>query len=253
MKAVVLAAGYGKRLGEIAEHTPKPMVRLAGRPLIEHTLRWLAASGVREVAINLHHLGEVIERHVGDGSAFGVSVRYSHEERLLGTAGALKPLVEFLGEAPFLVVHGDNLFDFDLRKLIAAHADTAAIATLAVYSPERQPHTGSADGLVEMDRSGRILRFVDNRADFGLKLVSAGCYVVEPALLQHVPVDRPFDFGRDLFPHVLRKQGILCGHVIDGWCLCIDTPAALARAQRFLETGAIDHGAFESGLAESGG
>ncbi len=235
MRACLLAAGSSARLGEISEHTPKPMIRIGGRPVIEHNLRWLASHGIREIAINLHHLGDVIEEYVGDGSAFGVSVRYSREPELLGTAGALKPLEDFLSGAPFLVVYGDNLLDYDLSRQIAAHGDTAAIATLALFSPEAHPHTGVAGGRVEMDRSGRVLRFVEGRVDPGLNLVNAGCYVVEPGLLRHIPTDKPCDFGRDLFPLVLRERGILAGHMIDGWCLGIDTPEALANARRFFE------------------
>ena len=239
MKAVVLAAGFGSRLGELSEHTPKPLVRLAGETVLEHDLRWLAKSGVREVAINLHHLGDRIEQIVGDGSAFGLDVRYSRETELRGTAGALVPLRDFVADEPFLVVYGDNVFDFDLAALQRAHAGNAAIATLALFDPQAQPHTGVAGGLVEMDRGGRVIRFVEGREDHGLRWVNAGCYVVEPSLLQHVPDDRPFDFGRDLFPLVLRHGGILAGHPIDGYCLGIATPEALARARAFLGEGVV--------------
>jgi NDP-sugar pyrophosphorylase family protein len=235
VKAFVLAAGRGERLGELTEHTPKPMLRLKGRPVIEHDLRWLAAYGIREVMVNLHHLGEVIESHVGDGSRFGVQVTYSREAELLGTAGALKAVEDSLRDGPFLVVYGDNWFDFDLHKLIGSHANNAAVATLALYSPETHAHTGIAGGRVEMDRARRILRFVEGREDFGLKLVNAGCYVIEPSLLQHIPSSLPCDFGRDLFPRLLRQGAILGGHVIDGMCLAIDTPDAFANARRILE------------------
>lgn len=239
MKAVVLAAGRGTRLGELTEHTPKPMAVIRGRSVLEHNLRWLATHGVREVAINLHHLGAVIESAFGGGDELGLAIRYSHEPELLGTAGACKPVEEFLRDGPFLVVYGDNLLDFDLGKLRAAHAGNAAVATLALFDPEVQPHTGLAGGRVEMDRAGRVLRFVESREDTGLPLVNAGCYVVEPGLLDHIPADRPFDFGRDLFPAVLSKQGILSGHVIDGTCLGIDTPEALLAAQQLFGRGAL--------------
>ena len=240
MKAIVLAAGRGTRLGELTEHTPKPMVKVRGRTVIEQNLQWLASYGVREVGINLHHLGGVIERHLGDGSRFGVSIRYYREEKLMGTAGALKAFEEWLSDGPFLVVYGDNLFDFDLRKLQAEHAETAAVATLALFAPESPFFTGIAGGRVEMDRSGRILRFVEGRVDAGLTLVNAGCYVVESSLLQHIPAGHPSDFGHDLFPKVLRNQGLLGGHLIEGWCLGLDTPDALSCAQRFLGEGAVD-------------
>jgi NDP-sugar pyrophosphorylase family protein len=195
------------------------------------------------VVINLHHLGEVIERHVGDGSAFGVRVTYSREAELLGTAGALKPVEDQLRTGPFLVVYGDNYLDFDLHKLTRAHANNAAVATIALFSPRRHPNTGVVGGRVEMDGAGRILRFVEGREDLGLELANAGVYVVEPSLLDHIPADRPCDFGRDLFPLVLRHHGILCGHVIDGVCLAVDTPAALAGAQKLLEERAVEGGA----------
>ena len=149
MKAFVLAAGKGSRLGELSEHLPKPMIRIGGVPVIERNLRWLARHGVREVAINLHHLGEVIENHVGDGSQYGLSVVWSREQTLLGTAGGVKKMASFLESAPFLVVYGDNLFDFDLQKLIAAHERNHVIATLALFSIDRHQNTGIAGGRVD--------------------------------------------------------------------------------------------------------
>lgn len=232
MKALLLAAGRGTRLGELTEHTPKPMVKVGGRHVLEHNLRWLGSHGIRDVAINTHHLGDVIEDRFGDGSQLDLSICYSRETELLGTAGALKPVHDFLSDGPFMVVHADNLFDFDLRKLFDAHAGSAAVATLALYSLDTHQHTGEAGSRVEMDRSGRILRFVDDAVDPGLRMVDAGCYVMEPSLLQHIPDGEPFDFERDLFPMILSHQGILCGHVIDGSCLVVDTPEALAAAQR---------------------
>jgi len=238
MKAVLLAAGRGARLGEYCEHTPKPMVPIAGRPVIDHTLAWLRRSGVSQVFINVHHLGEVIEERVGDGSRLGLDVQYSRESELRGTAGALRPLAQHLQDGPFLVVYADNYFDFDLPGLFDAHACNAAVATLALFSWDDHPHTQVAGGRVEMDRSGRILRMVEGLDEPALRYVNAGCYVVEPRLLDHIP-DEPFDFGHDLFPLVLRHQGILCGHLIDGICLGLDTPDALQRARRLLGKDAV--------------
>lgn len=234
MRAMVLAAGLGSRLSSKTGGQPKPLVDVGGQSVISRNLLWLASHGVDEVVVNLHHQPELVEAEIGDGGRFGLRVTYSREEILRGTAGALGPVREQFADAPFLVVYGDNLFDFDLGKLRASHADNAGIATLALFSTELHEHTGIAGGRVEMDRSGRILRFVEGRLEPGLDLVNAGCYVVEPGLLQHIPEptdDRPFDFGHDLFPFVLRNGGILAGHVLDGRCLAIDTPEALERAR----------------------
>lgn len=236
MRAVVLAAGAGGRLGELTEHTAKPLVRLGGVPVIERTLRWLSSHGVREVAINLHHLGQQIEAHVGDGSRFGLGVNYSRESELRGTAGALVPLRDWLSSGPFLVVAGDNYYDFDLAALMSAHADNAGVATMALYTLDAHQHTCPDGRFVEIDRTHRVLRLVDGERDPQLRVVSASCYVLEPGLLKHIPTDRPSSIA-DLFVKVLRAQGILCGHMIDGRCLCLDTPDALALARRYFGEG----------------
>ncbi len=150
MKAFVLAAGKGSRLGELSEHLPKPMLRIGGVPVLERNLRWLARHGVREVAINLHHLGDVIEKHCGDGSQWGLKILYSREPQLLGTAGGVKRMQEFLADAPFLVVYGDNLFDFDLGKLVRVHEQGHVIATLALFSVDQHQHTGIAGASVPL-------------------------------------------------------------------------------------------------------
>ena len=233
MKTIVLAAGKGTRLGEICEHTPKPLVKLGGEPVLVHNLRWLAGFGITDVKINLHHLGERIEATVGDGSQFGVSVQYSREPELLGTAGTVADLREWIDGETFLVVYGDNRHDFDLQKLLEDHESNLGAGTLAVFSLESHQHTGLAGGKVEMDRSNRILRFIEERSEPSLHLISAGCYVLDPVLLDAIPSNRPVDFGKDVFPRILREQ-IFCGHVIDGRCLGIDTPDALSSAHAFL-------------------
>ena len=235
MTAVILSAGKGTRLGEICEHTPKPLVKLGGEPVLVHNLRWLAACGITDIAINLHHLGEQIESLVGDGSRFGVSVRYSKEPELLGTAGAVAALGAWLEDGPFLVAYGDNRYEFDLGKLIDDHETNLGMATLAVFSLETHSHCGVAGGKVEMDRSQRILRFIEGRPAPSLDLVNAGCFVLDPVVLRCIPAVRPADFGRDVFAVLLREHKILCGHLIDGNCLGIDTPEALAAAQAFLK------------------
>ena len=235
MKAMVLAAGKGSRLGEITENQPKPMIKIGGVPVLERNLRWLARHGVHEVAINLHHLGDVIERQIGDGARFHLAVRYSREQELLGTAGAVKELEGFFADGPFLVVYGDNLFDFDLTGLVRAHDRHPGIATLALFDVDRHRHTGMAGGRVELDRSGRILRFVEGSSDPSLKLVNGGCYVLEPTVLGQIPTGRSYDFGKHLFPNLLRNY-FVCGHVIEpnGKILGLDTPESLARAREIV-------------------
>ncbi|MEQ8482836.1 MAG: nucleotidyltransferase family protein [Pseudomonadales bacterium] len=122
MKAMILAAGRGERLRPLTERVPKPLVPVAGRPLLLHQLEWLAAAGLRDVVINLHHLGEQIVAAVGDGGAFGMRVQYSHEPTLLETGGGIVQALPLLGDETFLILNGDIYSDLPLDRLPAALA-----------------------------------------------------------------------------------------------------------------------------------
>src|SRR5881296_326289 len=117
VKAMVLAAGRGARLGSMTETKPKPMIAIAGRPILEHTVAWLRDSGISDIIVNLHHHADQIRTHFGDGSTLGVNISYSSEPSLLGTAGALKP-VRHVFTSTFLVVYGDNFFHCDLARFL---------------------------------------------------------------------------------------------------------------------------------------
>ncbi|MAT85320.1 MAG: mannose-1-phosphate guanylyltransferase [Gammaproteobacteria bacterium] len=117
MKAMILAAGRGERLRPLTDRVPKALAPVGGEPMLAHQLRWLAAAGIREVVINLHHLGEQIVAAVGDGAGFGLTVRYSREDTLLETGGGIVNALPLLGEAPFLLLNGDIYTDFPLTAL----------------------------------------------------------------------------------------------------------------------------------------
>lgn len=117
MKAMILAAGRGERLRPLTDQTPKPMLRVHGRPLLEHQIEWLKAAGITDLVINLHHLGEQIENHFDNGERFGVCIRYSPEAELLDTGGGIVNALPLLGTEPFLVMNGDIFTDFPLTDL----------------------------------------------------------------------------------------------------------------------------------------
>ena len=117
MRAMILAAGRGERLRPLTYHTPKPMLEVGGRPLLAHQLEWLRRAGIRDVVINLHHLGEQIETRFEDGSKYGVHISYSRELELLETGGGIAHALPLLGEEPFLVLNGDIFTDFPLVSL----------------------------------------------------------------------------------------------------------------------------------------
>jgi NDP-sugar pyrophosphorylase family protein len=227
MKALVLAAGAGTRLRPLTDTCPKPMLPVAGRPLLEWTLRWLRRHGVTEAALNLHHLPEVVRAGLGDGSRFDMRLHYAEESELRGTAGAIHNFPGFFDE-PFLVIYGDLLLDLDLDDLIGFHRDRRALMTLAL----KRTDTPQSQGMIEVDQQGRVLRFVEKPATWdGGDTANAGVYVCEPEVARRVPPGFS-DFGHDIIPGLLRDGAPVYGRPLRGYLLDIGTPAAYAQAQR---------------------
>ena len=236
-KALVLAAGEGTRLQPLTLNLPKAMVPVDGQPLLAHTLAWLARYGIREVAINLHHCPDVITDFFGDGSASGLRITYSYEDRLLGTAGAARKLASFLRDGPFLVVYGDVLTDLDLAALLRFHhehavAESGTAATLALY----QVPNPTEVGLVGLGDNGRITRFLEKpRPDeVFTDLANAGVLVAEPAVLDYIPDEAFSDFGLHVLPTLLAAGAPLYGWPIpDGtYLLDIGSTEKYMQAQR---------------------
>ncbi len=221
MKALILAAGQGTRLRSLTAHRPKPMLPLHGKPLLQHTIEWLRQYGIRDIAVNLHHHPEFIIGYFGDGSRLDVSLHYSHETTLLGTAGAAKQLESYLDE-PFVVVYGDVYTNLDLYRLKLTHdrhrqhsvkVDTETNRggdsligglTMALYSVSN-PHEC---GLVETDAEGCITRFVEKppRHLVFTDQAFSGVMLCEPGMLAHIPAQTAFDFGHDLIPKLLADD-----------------------------------------------
>ena len=132
MKTMILAAGRGERLRPLTDSIPKPLLEIAGEPLIIHQIRWLTAAGITEIVINLHHLGEQIEQALGTGDQLGVTIRYSHEAELLETGGGILNALSLLGTDPFVVLNGDIYTDFpftDLQVDLAPDSDLHLVLT----------------------------------------------------------------------------------------------------------------------------
>jgi NDP-sugar pyrophosphorylase family protein len=228
MKGVILAAGEGERMRPLTLTTPKPLLPIGDRPLIEHTIAWLHGYGVDKVFINLHYLGEKIEKHLGDGSDFGVAITYSHEEELLGTAGALRAFAESLDE-PFVVVYGDVLTDFDLDALRSYHEQKGGIATIVVQRTDRP---GDCD-IVEVERELRITAFHRAPGSFAHgNLGNAALYLLEPEILPYLPTKGVADFIVDLFPRALKAGEGLYAYESAEELLDIGTKERYEEAQR---------------------
>jgi mannose-1-phosphate guanylyltransferase len=223
VKAFLLAAGLGTRLRPITDTTPKCMLVIDDRPLLNIWLDAFAAAGVDEVLVNLHHLPEVVSCYLA-ARAGPPSVRTSFEPELLGSAGTLlanRAWVE--GEEFFLACNADNLTDFDLRSLIDAHSEHGPIATLALFHSEDP----SAGGVVELDASGKIVGFVEKPSEPVSDLTNAGIYAFQPSVLDEIK-GAPADIGHDLLPRLVdRARAVL----VEGYFRDVGTADAYRRAR----------------------
>jgi len=239
LKTLVLAAGKGSRITSVSGGQPKPLIRIAGTPILAWNLRWLSSQGIRRVWINLHYRPEEIRAAIGDGSQFGLQVRYSYEPEILGTAGAVRNLASEWADT-LLVVYGDNLVRMDLNAFFLFHRKHRPTVSVALFDRRRHSHTGIAGGLVTLEPDGRIKAFSEGGMNGSSPLVNAGVYLLEPEVVQRIPADRLYDFGRDLFPVLLDQGDAMCGYVITGYCLGIDTPDSYRQAVRLVESGEVD-------------
>jgi NDP-sugar pyrophosphorylase family protein len=212
---MIMAAGVGTRLRPVTDLWPKPMVPIVNRPALYHILGLLRRHGFREVVINLHHLPEVIRGYFGDGRQLGMEIAYSFEPELLGTAGGVKNNADFLGGDTFLVMSGDALTDIDLTGLVAQHRRTGSLATLAVT----EVADPSLYGVVVADDDGRVVGFQEKptREEARSRLCNCGIYIFEPDILSQIPEGQFDDFGKRLFPDLLRAAVPFHAHTARGY------------------------------------
>lgn len=230
MKAMILAAGKGTRLRPLTEQLPKCMVRVQGKPILDHTIEWLKKYKVRDLIINLHHFPRVISDYFGDGKERGVRITYSFEPEVLGTAGAVRKVRECFEDA-FFLWYGDNLSTCDLRQLYRFHRAKGGIATVALFRREDV----SQSGIAELNAGKRVTRFLEKprpHESFS-RLVNAGIMVLEPRIFEFIPESGRPDFGHDVFPALLASGEAIFGYEMLGgeglWW--IDTPDDLRRVQ----------------------
>ncbi|MCW5893498.1 MAG: NDP-sugar synthase [bacterium] len=233
--AMVLAAGRGTRLAPLTDTLPKPLMPVGGRPLLEHLLTFLRAGGIDEVVINLHHLGDRIEATIGDGSRFGLCVRYSREQEIRDTGGGIKHAAPLLGREPFVVVNGDSLLELDLRAVTSFHETRGGLATLAV----RPDPDAARYGLVELDAGDRVRRIAGLPADAAVPaplrpFMFPGLHVLEPEVLDWMDDGAAFSITRVTYPRLLAAGRAIHGYATDARWVTIDTPEALAAADALL-------------------
>ncbi len=220
LPALILAAGTGTRLDPVTRLVAKPAVPLAGRTLIERVIAWLAAAEVRDLVINLHHRPETIAAVVGDGSTLGVSVQYSWERTILGSAGGPRHALPLLGDT-FLIVNGDTLVDFSLAAMMARHRESNADVTVAVIPNPRPDHYHGLELAADDRVTGFVLRG-SGRPSWHFVGVQAARASVFAGLADNVPAETVTGIYRDL---VATRPGALRGYRVDTNFLDVGTPA----------------------------
>lgn len=230
-KAVLLAAGFGTRLRPLTLTTPKPLISLNGETLIDHQLKYLAAVGIGEVAINLHHLGDKIREHVGDGKRFGLCIHYSVETpKILGTGGGIKKASELLGYAPFIALNSDALLMVDIERLVAHYEKSGANSTMVLkklsVSEKYIPVNISDDGFVTDFGSGRHFY--------------TGLQIIGPRVLETLPkAGTQSCLIKDGYEKLLARGGKVGAFIYDGYFSDLGTFEELEKTRRDISKGII--------------
>lgn len=221
MKAMILAAGLGTRMRPLTDHCPKPLLPVAGKPLIVHHLERLAAAGFREVVINVsYRAGQIIEA-LGDGSRYGVSLAFSVEETPLETAGGLRHALPLLGNAPFVLLNGDVWSDFPLTRLRPTDGDLASLVMVDTTDFHRR-------GDFHLDANGRL------HAEGEPRLIYAGLGVVHPELIAELPDGEPIKLA-PLLVEAMRAGRVGGWHHRGDW-VDVGTPTRLAELEARLRS-----------------
>ncbi|HTY13472.1 MAG TPA: NDP-sugar synthase, partial [Candidatus Omnitrophota bacterium] len=216
MIALIMAAGFGTRLEPLTLAVPKPMVPVAGKPCMQHNLDLLRRNGIRKAAVNVHYHPEQIMNYFSDGDKFGVNLTYSFEEKLMGTAGGVLKMAVLLGglTETFVVLSSDALTDINLRRLVAFHKSKKALATIALSEVSEPSHFG----IVSLDENDRVVSFLEKPEQSPHNLANTGIYVFEPEVLDLVPRNHPYDFGKELFPRLVLKNAPVYGYkMVEYW------------------------------------
>ncbi|WFN36791.1 NTP transferase domain-containing protein [Methanomicrobium antiquum] len=217
LPVVILAGGLATRLYPITKTIPKSMIEIAGRPFIDHQLELLKEKGVEEVILCLGNLGESVEAHVGDGSQFGINVRYSYDgEKLLGTGGALKKAGKLLPD-DFVILYGDSYLDIDIEQIIQHYYEEELPVLMTVYK-----NNDAFDKSNIVLKDSRVVRYEKNVSDPEMIYIDYGLIVIRKEIFSGYPADEPFDLSLVISDSV--NLGIVSAFVVEN---------------RFYETGSV--------------
>lgn len=228
MITVILAAGLSTRLRPLTNAIPKPMLPVAGRPMLEHIIEHLVSYNQRNIIITTHYMSERIIEYFGDGSRFGVSIRYAHEEVLMNTAGSLK-LIEDVLDGRFMIIGGNDLLpDLDVQDFMDFHVSKKGVGTIAFK--EADDPTPFGQGVLDVD--GRLVSFKEKTKPPISNLIHTTYQIYEPEVLSLIPAGIPASIPEHLIPALLASGKVIMGYVTTSNFVCISTKEHYHEAQR---------------------
>ena len=241
MQALILAGGKGTRLRPLTVYTPKPMVPVVNRPFLLYQIEVLRNAGIEDITLSLSYQPDKIEHILGNGSDFGVNLRYITEPTPMGTGGAYKFAAEAVRETT-IVFNGDILTNLDIGNLVDFHHSKGAKATITLV-PVADP---SRYGLVDVDKKNKVVRFIekppaDELAKLKIDTINAGVYVLEPSILDIIAEHTNRSFEYDVFPDILKRELRFFGFILkEEYWLDIGTPASYLKAHHDFLDGKIN-------------
>jgi NDP-sugar pyrophosphorylase family protein len=221
MKAMILAAGFGTRLWPLTEDRTKPAIPFLNRPLIAYSVDYLAAHGIRDIIVNLHHQPDSIRHALGDGAALGVRIKYSYEEEILGTSGALDCMRDDLIGDDFVVINGKIVTNIDLHSVIRTHREGRAIATLVLMENRSREHFS----IVEVDHRKWVTRFagfpepeatMTSVINQSAPLMFTGIQVLGPRIFDYIPRACFSHSTMHVYPRAIEAREPVVAHVATG-------------------------------------
>lgn len=225
--AILLVGGFGTRLMPLTRNTPKPMLTVAGLPVTEHQLVMAKEAGITEIVLATSYLSDVFTPYFGDGSQWGMSIKYAVEKEPLGTGGAIRNAAQLLNTKDSVVIlNGDVLSSHNLMEQIRQHEAHDADVTLHLTQVE----DARAFGCVPTDSDGRVTAFLEKMENPVTNQINAGCYVFNPRVISSIPLDTVVSVERETFPQLVSSGAKVFGYIENAYWLDIGTPKALLKA-----------------------
>lgn len=227
--AILLVGGFGTRLMPLTKNTPKPMLTVAGIPVTEHQIAMAKAAGITEIVLATSYLSEIFTPYFGDGSKWGISIKYAVEKEPLGTGGAIRNAAQLLStEESIVILNGDVLSSHNLSEQIRQHESLNADVTLHLT----QVDDARAFGCVPTDSDGRVTAFLEKMDNPVTNQINAGCYVFNPRVLSSIPLNTVVSIERETFPQLVANKAAVYGYLENAYWLDIGTPRALLKASK---------------------